>query len=392
MMSVGEEAVMKHWLYEHEAVRGDPDHLDHVLRLRVRDLLAELTGDGPELTAEGDLLARLPTRVLGHDLYKMVCLRTGVAERGDARTCIPLRWHAEPAKHLFPSFNGTIELEALSTSMTQLSVVGAATLPLGPVGGAVDAAVLGAITDRTVRYLVRGLAAALERAVTEPESERLQVAVASQQLRVRDVMTPDPLVLHEDMPIKTAALLLFHYDVAGAPVRNETGGLVGVLSEADLLDVEAPLRYGLSREVGASRRHKEAHTVGEACSRPAREITPSASVRHAAEALRDYDIARLVVVDGSEVVGLISRHDVLKVLVRDDAHIETAVHRLLADENEGDVTASVEWGVAHLSGRVYSRSGADDLAHLVSEVDGVVRVDSDLAWEVDDTTPPVPLL
>jgi CBS domain-containing protein len=46
--------------------------------------------------------------------------------------------------------------------------------------------------------------------------------------------------VHEGMPLKTAALLLFHYDVAGAPVRNDAGGLVGVLSEADLLDVEAP--------------------------------------------------------------------------------------------------------------------------------------------------------
>jgi CBS domain-containing protein len=390
MMVAGDwEVVMKRWLYHYDSVRGVPDELERTLRHRVRDLLVAVTGDDAEVTAEGDLLVRLPGHVLGLELHKMVRLHTGVVERRGSRTCIPLRWHAEPARHVFPSFDGTIELEAQSSSVAHLTIVGAATLPLGPVGGAADATVLGSVADRTVRYLTEGLAAALGQAAFDSERETEQDAASADGLRVRDIMTADPLVLHEDMPVKTAALLLFHYDVAGAPVRNDAGGLVGVLSEADLLDVEAPLSYGLSRKVEASRRRKEARTVGQACSRPAREVTPAASVRQAAEAMRDYEIARLVVVDGSEVVGVVSRHDVLKVMVRADAQIQAAVDRLLADQGSAQVTAYVEWGVAHLRGRVYSRSGVGVLVSLVGEVDGVVGVDGDLGWEVDDIIPPV---
>jgi hypothetical protein len=38
---------------------------------------------------------------------------------------------------------------------------------------------------------------------------------------------------------------------------------------------------------------------------------------------------------------------------------------------------------------VHSRSGVSVLVSLVAEVDGVVGVDGDLGWEVDDIIPPV---
>jgi CBS domain-containing protein len=394
MTARDEEAVMKRWLYHYDSVRGVPDQLEQTLRHRVRDLLATVAGDDVEQTTEGDLLIRLPAHVLGLDLHKMVRLHTGVAERhDDGRTTIPLRWHAEPAKHLFPSFDGDIEFEAQSTSVAHLTIVGAATLPLGPVGGAADATVLGSIADRTVRYLTESLAAALEQTATgsqhDTEQESEPSETTADQMRVRDVMSADPLMLNEQMPIKTAALLLFHYDVAGAPVSNDAGGLVGVLSEADLVDVEAPPAWGLSRKADTSRRHKQARTVGEACSRPALEITPTASLRHAAQAMRDHDIARLVVVDGSEVIGVVSRHDVLKAIARGDAQIQAAVDRLLAEQGTAEVIADVDWGIIRVTGRVHTRSDASRLVGLISEVDGVTGVDGDLVWDVDDIIPPV---
>ena len=378
---------MKRWMYQYEPVHGTPEHLERVLRSHVRDLLATVTdGDNAELTAEGDFMLRLPGHVLGLDLHKMVRLHTGVAEQRGSRTCIPLHWHAEPGKHAFPSFEGMIEFEPQSTSTAHLSIVGAANLPLGPVGFAADATALGSVADRTVRHLSKGLAAALERAATlEPEEKR----IASQyQLLVRDVMTSHPLVFDEDMPLKTAALLLFHYDVAGAPVRTATDGLAGVLSEADLLDSVAPRRYGSGREVDESRRRRAARTVGEACSRPACEVTPTAAVRDAAALMREQDIARLVVVDDSEIVGVVSRHDVLKAFLRTDVEVQTALDQMLAQRDEDEVMASVQWGIAHLTGRVSTRTNFAVLLDLVDDLDGVVGVDADLTWKVDDVIPP----
>ena len=400
---------MRHWLYHYDNVRGEPERLAQVLRQQVRRLLAQVLdagdhdvgGDGAadhdaaghagqghgEITPEGDVLARLPAHVLGLDVHKAVRLHTGVAERRQDRTCIALHWHAEPGRHLFPTFDGTIELEPQSADSAHLAIAGAATLPLGPVGGAADAVALGAVAERTVRYVTERLAAALEGAAMQPHPADGAADDPPNGLRVRHVMTSSPLVLHEDMPVKTAALLLFHYDVAGAPVRDDSGALVGVLSEADLLDAEAPLRHGMGRDVAASWRRHAARTVGEACSRPARQVRAGASLRSAAAIMRDLDIARLVVVEGSEIAGMVSRHDVLKALVRTDAEVQASVDRLLAREHEGAVRAVVEWGVAYLTGRVSTRSGASDLVTRVVAIDGVIGAETDLTWDVDDVLP-----
>lgn len=380
---------MKRWLYHYDSVHGKPELLERVLRHRVRDLLSAATdSEEAEVTPEGDILVRLPAHLPGVDVHKTVRLHTGVAEQRGARTCIPLRWHAEPGRHVFPSFDGTIELDPQSDTTAHMAIVGAATLPLGPVGGAVDATVLGSVAERTIAHLAERLAGALELAATEPEP-REQTPLNG--LRVRDVMTPSPLVLHEDMPLKTAALLLFHYDVAGAPVRGDAGGLTGVLSEADLLDAEAPLHFGVSREAEASRRRRAARTVGQACSRPAREVAATAPVRLAAGMMRDHDIARLIVVDESEVVGVVSRHDVLKALVRADTEVQAELDRLLAEYGEEEVKGTVDWGIAHVTGRVSRRSTAGRLRERVEDLDGVVGVDFEVAWDVDDIIPPVML-
>jgi CBS domain-containing protein len=384
------EATMKRWLYHYDIVHGSPERLERVLRHRVRDLLAAVTADDhAETTPQGELLVRLPAPVLGLQMHKTVRVHTGVAEQHGSRTCIPLRWQADPAKLAFPAFEGTIEFEPQSRSTAHLTIVGAANLPFGVVGAAADATFFGEVADRTIRHLAAQLTAALERAASEPQPSEPEPVASPNQLRVRDVMSPNPLVLHDDMPVKTAALLLFHYGVAGAPVRNDVGGLVGVLSEADLLDTEAPLRYGLSRAAEASRRRKLARTVGDACTRPAIEVTPSATVPHAAELMRDHSVARLIVVDDSDIVGVVSRHDVLKALVRNDVETRAVLDRLLADEGESHMLATVDWGIAHLTGRVSARSRVDSIVDQVDSLDGIVGVESDLTWEVDDVIPPV---
>jgi osmotically-inducible protein OsmY len=50
--------------------------------------------------------------------------------------------------------------------------------------------------------------------------------------------------------------------------------------------------------------------------------------------------------------------------------------------------AQVEWGVATLMGVVEYHSTAHRLEQIVRDIDGVVEVDSQLDWKVDDLLPP----
>jgi CBS domain-containing protein len=380
---------MKRWVYQYDSIKGSPERLQETLRRRIRDLLGTLADGDVETTPQGELIIPLPARILGREVRKTVRMHTGVAEQHGARTCIPLRWRADPGRYAFPAFEGMIELEPQSRSTAHLMIVGAASLPLGLVGAAADSTVLNAVADRTIRHLTTRLAEALEQAAVKADGGPVETPVASpDQLRVRDVMTANPLVLHERTPLKTAAQLLFYRGVAGAPVASDAGGLVGVLSEADLLDAEAPPRSGLGRAAEASRRRKAARTVGDACTRPALEVTPAATVPRTAELMRDRNVARLVVVDGSAIVGVVSRHDVLKALIRSDAEAQAVLDRLLVDNGEDRVAATVDRGIAYLTGSVSARSRVEWLENRVESLDGIVGVDVDLAWEIDDVVPP----
>ncbi len=65
------------------------------------------------------------------------------------------------------------------------------------------------------------------------------------QLRVREIMTPDPVTLSPDDRIRSAAQLMLEKKVGGIPVL-EGGKLVGILTETDLcrMIVELAPQFG----------------------------------------------------------------------------------------------------------------------------------------------------
>ncbi|MBD0310677.1 MAG: CBS domain-containing protein, partial [Microcoleus sp. T1-bin1] len=52
---------------------------------------------------------------------------------------------------------------------------------------------------------------------------------------VADVMSRDPIVVGPQTPIKEAIKILAEQRISGLPVVDESGKLVGVISETDLL-------------------------------------------------------------------------------------------------------------------------------------------------------------
>lgn len=383
---------MKRWLYAYDTVAGDPTVLARALRHDIGVLLRAVAGvDGDEPPAvDGSFELRLPSPTGAVPGGKRVRATAGVAARSsDGRTRVPLRWRATAMPHAFPTFDGMLELQPLSDRLAQLSLVGSYDVPLGPVGLVADATLLAGAAQRTAQDLVAALGHEVAAAARAPAGHAPPAAPdPARPLTVRDVMTPHVLLLDEAMPLRTAALLLFHYEVSGAPVVATDGSLVGVLSERDLLDKEAAPRFGLGHEASESERRRSARSVGDACSRPARTTAPAAALHDVARALADLGIGRLVVVDHSEVAGVVSRHDVLAALVRTDAELQAAVDATLADLEEADVVATVEWGTVVVKGEVALRSRVGPVIAALEALDGVQGVDSDVTWRTDDVLPP----
>jgi CBS domain-containing protein len=381
---------VRRWLYTYQYVPGEPEQLEQRLQAEAGELVRRALGaDRHETAVDGSLLVDLPGELVGVDVVKQARVRTGVAHRSGSRLLIPIEWRAEPARLMFPAFEGQLELEQQSSAHVQLSLVGSYRVPLGPVGGLADTAGLHRVAERTVEQVLQGVARELSASASETPGPRF---ARRWPLRVGDVMTPDPLVLDPQLPLKSAALLLFYAEVSGAPVVAADGSLIGVLSERDLLAKEAPERFGFGRAAADEQRRREATTVADACSRPAAVTVPDARLADAARELLDRDISRLVVIDEGRVVGIVSRHDVLAALVRDDAELYAAVQEALEPLDADDVRAEVTWGEVVLSGTVELRTTHAAAVEAVRGVDGVMSVDAEgLAWQQDDVVPFVPL-
>jgi CBS domain-containing protein len=137
-------------------------------------------------------------------------------------------------------------------------------------------------------------------------------------------------------------------------VVAESGELVWVISEADVLE-EASRRYGWGRVVDEAWRRHDAETVGQACNRSALVTTPDTTLHDAAQRLLDRQVARLVVMDGAAIAGLIPWRGLLSVLLRADAELPVVVSARLTAEHQPTAQVSARGGV-RLSGQVARRS------------------------------------
>ena len=128
-----------------------------------------------------------------------------------------------------------------------------------------------------------------------------------QRLVVADVMSLDPIVVHIDTPIETAAGLLSANAITGLPVIDDAGALVGVISQTDLVAVmESP--------VGRLIRTKPSGLcVGELMSSPAVTVPLTGTLIEAARVMLDSRVHRLVVIDdGGHAVGVLSAIDFVR--------------------------------------------------------------------------------
>jgi CBS domain-containing protein len=215
---------------------------------------------------------------------------------------------------------------------------------------------------------------------------------------VRDVMTRPVLSARTETPLMDVARILVEHRISGLPVVDAAGRVLGVVSEGDLLvkgqDPDAVHHRPLARIFGESGETRqllakaEARTAGDAMTSPAITIDASKPVNVAATIMVQRKVNRLPVTEDDRLVGIVTRADVVKTFVRTDDELVNAIRnevllRALWIDPEHFVVSVVD-GVVTLQGRVERRSTAAMIAPMIEMVPGVVAVNADVAWSVDD--------
>jgi CBS-domain-containing membrane protein len=210
--------------------------------------------------------------------------------------------------------------------------------------------------------------------------------------RVDDVMTKDVVAVREDTPYRDVVDVLIGHRVSAVPVMDSVDHVVGVVSEADLLlkvsDVPASAVFVTWRD-RRDRRKARGRVARDVMSAPAVTVLPSLSVAAAARRMQREHVKRLPVEDGvGRLIGIVTRSDLLKVQLRSDAEIDADVTEEVLGNmpaaQRGAVRAGTTDGVVTLSGRLHFRSAADLTVALTADLPGVVGVDNQLAYDIDD--------
>jgi CBS domain-containing protein len=194
-------------------------------------------------------------------------------------------------------------------------------------------------------------------------------------VKVTEIMSQPVITVTPETSIKSAAQLLVEHGISGLPVVNSKGRLVGIVSEADLISIEArpdPRSQAtpLAPTAGSTPRN-----VAEVMTRDVVVVSAKSEVAQAARTLLNSDVKRVPVMNGRRVVGIVSRRDLVKVIARADEQIEGKINSLLAELGltTTGATVRVTDGVATVS--VDYKGAARRLVEsAVLQVAGVLEV------------------
>ena len=125
---------------------------------------------------------------------------------------------------------------------------------------------------------------------------------------VRDVMKKKVVRISADDTLWIVKEIMDLASVRHIPVVNR-GELVGVVSQRDLLRASLSNIMGISAE--EQKVFLEGVKISEVMSAPPRTIGPGDSIQSAARAMAEHKIGCLPVVEGREIVGILTETDVL---------------------------------------------------------------------------------
>lgn len=219
-------------------------------------------------------------------------------------------------------------------------------------------------------------------------------------MQARDLMTTDVVTVKPDTPVADIARLLIERNISAAPVVDDGGRVLGMVSEGDLLvrpeiGTERPRAWWLSLLTSSedeARDYVKTHgrRAEHVMTRDVVTVSEDASIGSIARLLEQKRIKRVPVVKDGKLVGIVSRADILRALAArgaeqaavsaDDRSLRDKVIKAIAATHSGaHVNPIVENGVVHLWGLVDSEAERQAVRVAAENVAGAQKVEDHLA-------------
>jgi CBS domain-containing protein len=220
-------------------------------------------------------------------------------------------------------------------------------------------------------------------------------------MKARDVMTPRVISIETDAPIMRAVRLMLQNRISGLPVVGPKGELVGMVTEGDFI------RRG---EIGTQRRrnrwleflvgpgrladeyvHARGRKVEEVMTREPITVTEDTPLDEVVRLMERHRIKRLPVLRERELVGIVTRANIMHALVSlaaetqapagDDATIREQILAECGKQSWAPMAnVVVRNGVVELWGTITDERERQALIVAAENVAGVKTVHDHLVW------------
>lgn len=148
-------------------------------------------------------------------------------------------------------------------------------------------------------------------------------------LTAQDIMTRELITVRENDPIRDLAALLLTSNISGAPVVDDAGRLIGVVTESDLIfqnkKIHLPTAFALLdafvflERPGKTEQElkKMAGTrVGDICSRNPVTVSLETELEELATLMTEKNIHTLPVMAEGVLVGVIGKSDIIRTIAQ----------------------------------------------------------------------------
>jgi CBS domain-containing protein len=196
-------------------------------------------------------------------------------------------------------------------------------------------------------------------------------------VHTKDIMTSPVHLVWQNASVESAAELMTAKSVTALPVVDASGALVGMVSEGDLLWHRVPVdsTAHLRRHPDTDPQHRPGMVV-EVMAQSPLTTTPDTDVAEVADMMIQHDVRSLPVVDGREVIGIISRRDILRAMVRSDEVLAKEVQHRLDEYADGVHRwgATVDGGIVTVVGEFTNDTELAVVTVLARTVPGISAV------------------
>ena len=149
-------------------------------------------------------------------------------------------------------------------------------------------------------------------------------------MRTSDIMNSPAVTVPPEAPLKAVAATLVEHGINAVPVVDDDGRLVGIVSEADLLTLEAT--PGTRHRPSSAARQDPPHTAREVMTPSVYALAQDTDAAAAARLMLRHNLKSVPVMDGDRVVGMVARRDLLRLIARSDHDIRVDLERRLKEE------------------------------------------------------------